>query len=251
METTNTAKVEKSTATGQPVRSAARWTGLMRIVVTVMLPVLLTLISVRLVMTEPFLRFEYNRSAFPEDRYGFTRAERLFYAPYALEYLFNDADITYLSALTFDDGTPLFNERELQHMADVKIVTRAAFNLMFIGLLLLAAFVTLLWRFRPYRMAIRRAVIAGSTLTLMIIFTIVLTAISTWDTFFTTFHNLFFESGTWRFAYSDTLIRLFPEQFWFDASLVVGGATVLFALALLAGAWFAERKERQSVEAGA
>jgi integral membrane protein (TIGR01906 family) len=58
-------------------------------------------------------------------------------------------------------------------------------------------------------------------------------AVVAWDTFFTAFHQLFFAGGTWVFAYSDTLIRLFPEQFWFDAALTVGGLTLLGALALL------------------
>jgi integral membrane protein (TIGR01906 family) len=47
--------------------------------------------------------------------------------------------------------------------------------------------------------------------------------------FFTLFHALFFKGDTWLFEYSDTLIRLFPLQFWEDvfiwvAVIVVGGA---------------------------
>jgi integral membrane protein (TIGR01906 family) len=37
--------------------------------------------------------------------------------------------------------------------------------------------------------------------------------------FFTLFHSLFFEGDSWLFAYSDTLIRLFPLRFWQDAFL--------------------------------
>jgi integral membrane protein (TIGR01906 family) len=70
-----------------------------------------------------------------------------------------------------------------------------------------------------------------------IVVTIVLAAIVNWDFFFTTFHTMLFESGTWRFAYSDTLIRLFPEQFWFDAALLIGGLTTLIALLLLFAMW--------------
>jgi integral membrane protein (TIGR01906 family) len=39
---------------------------------------------------------------------------------------------------------------------------------------------------------------------------------------FVMFHNIFFESGTWTFLFSDTLIRLFPERFWRDTFLAVG-----------------------------
>ncbi len=41
--------------------------------------------------------------------------------------------------------------------------------------------------------------------------------------FFQAFHGVFFESGTWVFSYSDTLIRLFPLPFWQDAGLIVAG----------------------------
>jgi uncharacterized membrane protein len=51
---------------------------------------------------------------------------------------------------------------------------------------------------------------------------------------------MFFAQGTWQFLYSDTLIRMFPEQFWFDAALVIGtltslGAIVILILSLRAG----------------
>jgi integral membrane protein (TIGR01906 family) len=36
-------------------------------------------------------------------------------------------------------------------------------------------------------------------------------------TFFESFHAIFFQGDSWRFLYSDTLIRLFPLRFWQDA----------------------------------
>ena len=63
-----------------------------------------------------------------------------------------------------------------------------------------------------------------------------------WDTFFTNFHKVFFEGDSWLFRRSDTLIRLFPEQFWFDAALTVGGLTVSIALLSMAGAAFWKRR---------
>ena len=45
--------------------------------------------------------------------------------------------------------------------------------------------------------------------------------------FFTAFHRVFFEGDTWLFHYSDTLIRLFPERFWQDAFLWLGGLSLL------------------------
>ena len=36
--------------------------------------------------------------------------------------------------------------------------------------------------------------------------------------FFTLFHRLLFEGDSWLFAFTDTLIQLFPVRFWMDAT---------------------------------
>ena len=56
------------------------------------------------------------------------------------------------------------------------------------------------------------------------------------------FHALFFEGDTWVFRTSDTLIRLFPEQFWFDAALTVAVLTVSGSLLAMLVAWRMERR---------
>jgi integral membrane protein (TIGR01906 family) len=199
--------------------------------------VLLVLASVRLLMTPAFLYFEYTRPGFPEDIYGFTVTDRLRYAPYAIDYLLNGEDITYLSSLRFPDGRSLFNVRELQHMRDVKVVTQLAYLVAVIAGLIGLFSIFWLGKDPSTRRDLYAGLFHGSLLTLGMIGAIVLAAIVNWDFFFTGFHTLFFESGTWRFAYSDTLIRLFPEQFWFDAALLIGGMTTLSALVILLVTW--------------
>ncbi|PJF32515.1 MAG: TIGR01906 family membrane protein, partial [Phototrophicales bacterium] len=158
-----------------------------------------------------------------------------YYAPYALDYLLNDADINYLGNLTFPNSTrPLFNPRELRHMEDVKLVTRGAFWILTIGMITSLAISLLAWRTADTRHAMRSGIFAGGIGIITIILTIVIMAIIAWDTFFTLFHTLLFESGTWQFLYSDTLIRLFPEKFWFDAALSIGAITTILAIILLA-----------------
>jgi integral membrane protein (TIGR01906 family) len=200
---------------------------------TLLFPVLLILIAVRLVMTPAFLYFEYTRSGFPEDFYGLTREERLQYAPYAIEYLFNGEDIAFLDNLTFPNGDKLFTSRELRHMRDVKVVTQYTF--LFATTAGILALVSAYWLRK--RDQLRPALLSGSILTLGIISAIIIVAVFNWDFFFVGFHRLFFENDTWYFAYSDTLIRLFPEQFWFDAALLVGGLSTLVALIVLFVTW--------------
>lgn len=210
-----------------------------RFYLTIAVPILLVLIIVRLVMSPLFLRFEYYRADFPDDPYGLTTAERMEYAPYALDYLLNGEDISYLGDLTFPNGRPLFNARELRHMEDVKVVTRTAYFLLFYGGLVTLALTAFLARRPERRRVLYDGLFSGAVLTLTLIGAIVVLAVVAWDVFFTGFHDLFFASGTWRFNNYDTLIRLFPERFWFDAALTIGGLSVVGAVGILivAGRW--------------
>jgi len=214
-----------------PLPSLAGW------LLSFAVPILLVLINVRLVMSPLYVQIEYQRPGFPEDIFGFTQQDRLTYAPYAINYLVDQRDISTLGDLRFDDGTPLFNARELHHMRDVQTVTRYAFIVgIATGAVALGCVVILRRSQQPGIM--RMAFLRGALMTLLTIGVIVVLAVVGWQMFFTGFHELFFSEGSWYFLTSDTLIRLFPEQFWFDAALTIGGLTALEALALW---WLARR----------
>lgn len=182
-------------------------------VLQVLLPVLLVLTSVRLLLTEEFIRFEYATPGFPTDRYGFTREDRLRWAPLALDFLLNDEGIDFLSRLAFPDGTKLYNQRELRHMQDVKELTQTALAVWSWGWVAAVVLGSLLWRVggsselsRTLRLGAKWTVIAIGLLGILLVvgFSLV----------FVGFHRIFFEGETWLFRYQDTLIRLFPERFW-------------------------------------
>jgi integral membrane protein (TIGR01906 family) len=236
----------------QPGRTLPRWiTSALHLIIAVTLPPVLVLTAVQLIMSDVFLQIEYHRPGFPEDRYGFTREDRLTYAPYAIEYLLNDEGIGYLGDLRLD-GETLFTKKELQHMEDVKTVTRGAFVVYLGASLALFASAFVLMPHPDHRHALRRGLFDGGALTIGLIALVVLLALTSWDTFFTGFHRVFFEGDSWQFSTSSTLIRLFPEQFWFDAAIAIGVLTVVGALAAMGSAWYWENRnaERrpQSVE---
>ena len=114
--------------------------------VTLLTPLFLIGLALRIMLAPWFLTVEYNMPYFPADDYGFTKADRLRWAPYALNYLTNSADISYLGNLKFDDGTPLYNERELSHMHDVKQVTQGGLRAWTVSLAALALLALWAWR---------------------------------------------------------------------------------------------------------
>jgi integral membrane protein (TIGR01906 family) len=205
------------------------------ILVTLLAPVVLTLSVVRLLINPLYLVVMYNTPGFPADRYGFTKEERLEYGRYAVDYLVNDSGIEYLADLRFPDGqqappescqfmqdcTRLYNERELQHMVDVKFVVQGARWVWITSLSVLAVLGIWAWRggwMDDYRWGLGR----GGWLTVWLLLGIIVFALAAFGVIFVWFHQIFFESGTWMFLWSDTLIRLFPERFWRDTFIVIG-----------------------------
>jgi hypothetical protein len=215
--------------------------------VTLLVPIALIGLGLRLLLSPLFLQIEYGMPYFPPDEYGFTKEDRLKWAPYALNYLTNNEDISYLGDLTFDDGTPLYNERELSHMDDVRLVTQGALRAWYLSLAVLLVLGVWAWSARfasapqwwpEYRLGLMRGgwlmIGLAVTVALIVVIGILLDPNVFWS-FFAGFHSLFFEGDSWLFLYSDTLIRLFPMRFWQDAFLLAAVIALGGGLALALG----------------
>jgi integral membrane protein (TIGR01906 family) len=149
-----------------------------------------------------------------------------------VDYLLNSEDISYLGDLRFENGQPLYNQRELSHMVDVKATMGVALKVWYAALVLLVGLgLGARWAgwWNTYLLGMRR----GSWLTVFTLATIILLVILSFGVLFVAFHNVFFQPGTWTFQFSDTLIRLFPERFWRDIFVYVGVLSVGSALLLI------------------
>jgi integral membrane protein (TIGR01906 family) len=217
-------------------------------IIALILPVVIVLSVVRLVINPWYLVFEYHTPGFPADPYGFTLEDRLKYGTLAVDYLTNSAGISFLGDLRFPAGqqapqascqymtdcTQLYNERELEHMLDVKNVVTASMRVLVVSAVLLALFLLWAWRgkwMKDYLKGLQR----GGIATLVFIGLIILFVLVAFNYLFVIFHEIFFKAGTWMFLYSDTLIRLFPERFWQDTFLMVGGLGAVLGLAFYFG----------------
>ena len=199
--------------------------------VTLILPLALTFLGVRLLLTHAFPGIEYRLPGFPADEYGFTLTDRLHWSTISIDYLLNNADISFLGNLKFPDGSPLFNARELSHMHDVKNVVQPALWVGY-GVWLFILVLGLWARFGGWWWEFLRGIQRGGWFTVGLVAVLgILAGISFWQ-FFTVFHELFFSGNSWLFLYSDTLIRLFPLQFWQDAFLFIGVLNVICGLVL-------------------
>jgi len=197
------------------------------------IPYILLMSGIRLVMTPAFPAIEYQRSGFPEDQFGFTVQERTKWSEYAVRYLTNDKDISYLGNLQDMTGKKLFTPDELSHMVDVKEVFRNASMVLYVlggmSIAILVWFVVMgQWD------SLRRSLNTGGWITIGLLGALLVFLAVSFDRLFEYFHRIFFQDGTWTFSESSTLIRLFPFEFWRDAFvLVIGFALIVGVLLVL------------------
>ena len=224
-----------------------------QIALIVALPLVFILGTIRAVLaTDTFLRFEYYRPGFSPDGLGFVPQEplwgpdeRMRLGGATLVWLRDGRPLSELAALRKpDNATPLYTLNELGHMDDVQRLT----NLISRVLLVLGPLVVLLMLVLGLRRGTRRDLAAALTgagvftwVTAGLLAVLLLGGVgsSSWDTLFVGFHQAFFPQGNWQFLYSDSLIRLFPEQLWYDCAIVLLGAPLLLAAvsAIVGLAW--------------
>jgi integral membrane protein (TIGR01906 family) len=224
------------------------WAKIVRWLVVLAMPFLLTLGTLRLVIvwdSPSYPTFEYGRIA--PDRYGFTQEERLELAEATLDYLRSsepaDEAIRLLEQLRLPGADqPLYNEREIGHMLDVKELTDLFSRLIWVAAIVVIGGLLYLLLQRERRTEGYRAMMHGGLFTTgALLLVIVLIGLS-WNFVFTQFHEILFPPDTWTFSFSDSLIRLFPEKFWFDFGLVWTGAVLLEGIVLsVLGYWLLKR----------
>jgi integral membrane protein (TIGR01906 family) len=127
----------------------------------------------------------------------------------------------------FADEPPLLNERERSHMHDVARLVRL------LGISVIVAAIVAVLSARRMRTEPRRVgavmlrtagAIGAAALALALTFAVA------FEPAFLAFHAVFFPPGTFLFEPGSNLITLFPEGFWFDASLAAGATIVLSAV---------------------
>ncbi len=204
----------------------------------------------RVLATDWFVRHEIEREAFPSDRYGLTQEQRLRLALVGLHSIQPGGEgIRLLERATLPDGAPAFGERELRHMRDVRTLLGATFTAQIAVLILVAALALGFVRSPRWRRVVPRGLLLGSLATLVVAALAVPVILLGFDDFFLRFHQVLFDGDSWRFADSDTLLRLYPQVFWEDtarlaAAIVVGQAVLV---AVISGSWLRvlSAKDRQ------
>jgi integral membrane protein (TIGR01906 family) len=234
----------------------------LRWLIVIVMPFFLGFTAIELAVNnaEYYLAYEYGKASFPEDlqrvneitrqQLGlrpFSEEQRQELALVAVDYLQRPEPAEEVIYLLEDQqlpgsNEPLYNASEISHMVDVKHVTDGIGRLNRLAALVVLGGMAILLLSAGTRPVAFRALFQGGLLTMFVLLAIGLFILLAWSTFFVEFHELLFPPDTWSFAYSDSLIRLFPEKFWFDFGVLLSLlAFLLGALATVVG-WVLKRR---------
>lgn len=170
-------------------------------------------LSVRIAFNEWIIDYIYASKNFPKDRYGLPDECRKKLAKLGLKAVLNDEDFIKFRKARLPSGRLAFRPKEIKHMYDVKEFLKRFFPTVYIA--------TLLWLlgfliFRSPNYLILSGIIGILTLALLgiLVFT-------NYDRAFEIFHIIAFDPYSWRFKYTDTLLRIYPMKFWYEATKIV------------------------------
>ena len=203
-----------------------------------LMPLLLITSSVRFVINLPAL-YSYGF-----DRYDiaeYTRIERadLIAAGKQIRDYFNNNEEnliirTYIGGVLTES---LYNEREIHHMRDVKALVRGVYLVQMLVLMYMGAYIAVgFWlRRAAFWETLGRDISRGGKLTLALVVVVGLLALVAFNRLFLLFHLISFSNDFWMLdPRRDYLIAMFPQGFFFDATMLIAFCTIAAAAVLVA-----------------
>ena len=203
----------------------------------VMVPVFLIAFNVRWVINFPPL-YSYGFDRYDIPRYtGIERDELISAGKQIRDYFNNDAEL--LEVRVVVGGVlvmNLYNEREVLHMRDVKGLVKGVYRVSEISGVFLALVIAVgfwVWRgeFWP---TLGRLLRWGGGVTLGLVALVGLGSLVGFDRLFLAFHLVSFSNDLWQLdPRRDYLIAMFPQGFFFDATMLIALAVIVEAAALV------------------
>ena len=230
---------------------AARWVAAAAFVLCI--PIFLMLTNVRIAATEERV-YGYAFSAYNVPAVTGIARPQLDYAGHEIARYFTSGDRNSLLDIRVQvAGTgsqPLYSEREVIHMRDVKQLFQFFFRVHEVAFAYIVTYVAAvyLWsREQSLRRLARQAVIAGMA-TAVALGLVAGAMLIGFDQLFVGFHMLSFSNDFWQLdPATDRLVQMFPQGFWFDVSIGVGVLTVIEGgLVALGGYAYLEWSERRA-----
>ncbi len=154
-------------------------------------------------------------------------------------YFENDAPLLTTTVQIDGQEAPLYNEREIAHMKDVKTLMGFVYRLNEFSLAVVITYVTCvyLWAREKSLRTLAVQALIGVGVGFAALGFVGIFAITGFDAAWTKFHQLVFNNDLWRLDPSrDRLIQMFPEKFWQQSTYIIGALTLVEAALIVGGA---------------
>ena len=167
-----------------------------------------------------------------------------------INYFNSDEEYISLAVVKDDQSFELFNQREVIHLKDVKGLIWLGYWVLLGTVIytLTYAAVSLFWRRKRYWRRLAWGVVGGGSVTFALMLALGLGTLLGFDQLFLQFHLISFTNPFWQLDPSkDYLIMLFPQGFWYDATLFCALVTIAGAVVLSGAAGvYLGRTKRQT-----
>ncbi|WP_457641612.1 TIGR01906 family membrane protein [Persephonella sp.] len=183
-------------------------------------------LSTRMAFSEWFIEYEYSKKDFPKDRWGLPDNIRKELAKIGLEAVLSDKGLEKFRNAKLPNGKKAFRKKEIKHMEDVKNFLKYFFPVVYISFVVWFGIYFFLKQIRW-----KLLLISGAFTTFLIVFA-GLFAYFNYELAFAIFHDYLFGKYTWRFRWTDTLLRIYPMKFWYDGTFFVIGLSLLISVTL-------------------
>ena len=211
-----------------------------------LVPIFLIAVSVRWVINfPPLYSYGFDQYDIPR-RTGIERAELISAGKQIRDYFNNDDEYLAVRVVVRGIQYPnLYNEREVLHMKDVKALVRGVYRVSELaGLYLLAVLVggLALWgrRFTP---SAARLIGWGGWATVGLLVVTGLAMTVGFDRLFLAFHLISFTNDLWQLdPRRDYLIAMFPEAFFFTATVLIIASVTFLSVCLIIASWIIRKK---------
>ena len=199
-------------------------------------PLFLIITNLRVVVNTPLL-YSYGFDQYEIERATGIERDELLSAGKQIRDYFNNEE-RWLDVVVQFNGVEysLYNEVEILHMWDVKVLIRTLYNVQVIAGLFILLFIPAGLAIAPrvFPRVFLRLMAWGAGVTLGIVFVTGLFSLTGFSQTFYFFHVIAFTNDYWQLDPArDFLIAMFPEGFFFDATMVLAAATVIQGLWLL------------------
>lgn len=212
-----------------------------RIFWTIAIPVFIISSTVNIITTSMDLyRYDFAK-------YGISNVTRISNAQLEdaakmmIKYFNGQSDTPQVTVTKNGKPSPLYNNKELIHLEDVRKITDIFRVSQVVSIILLFACGLLLY-FRDSVTSLLTGLRKGAIIALGFTGILVVWALIDFDSLFLVFHLMSFNNDLWLLdPRTDYLIMMFPEGFFNDAALLVVGSIILESVLLLVAALVIQR----------